>query len=84
MNATLKPPRSPRDLPQGDAVTDPSTAPIATFTAWIPAVKSAILIGEGAQVKFDVGEDSIEEITKLALNGRSRELIVSVFEVRSR
>ena len=73
-------PRTPPKLLQGAEVTDSSTTHIATFSAIIPPIKSAILIGEGAQVKFDVDESGIPELAKLATSGRGRELVVSVFE----
>ena len=55
-------------------------APIATFAGWIPQIKSGILIGAGAQVKFDAGEDAIPELLKLIEYGRDRELVICVFE----
>lgn len=54
--------------------------PIATFSAWIPTIQSAILIGQGAQIKLQAGEDAIPEVLKLAQNGRDRELFICVFE----
>lgn len=58
--------------------------PIATFSGWIPQIKSGILIGNGAQVKFDTAEDAIPDLIKLIEHGRDRELLISVFAAKGR
>jgi hypothetical protein len=55
--------------------------PIATFEAYIPTIKSAILFGhDGAQVKLEIPGTDLEEALKLARDGQNKILQVVVFE----
>lgn len=54
---------------------------IATFEAWIPPIKSAILAGgDGGQVKFEIAASDLGAVTALIENGQHKVLHVSVFE----
>lgn len=54
---------------------------IATFEAYIPVIKSAILIGhDGAQVKLEIPGTHLDAALSLAAKGQNKVLQVSVFE----
>lgn len=66
---------------QGDPVAGKKPAPIATLKGWIPATKSGVIVGgDGAQIKFDVGDDAHPEIANLIQKGLNRELLIVIFE----
>lgn len=54
---------------------------IATFEAYIPNIKSAILIGpDGAQLKLEIPGTSLQAALDLAREGQAKILYVSIFE----
>lgn len=54
---------------------------IATFEAYIPVIKSAILFGsDGAQLKLEIPGTDLAAALELAKRGQNRVLQVSIFE----
>jgi hypothetical protein len=54
---------------------------IATFEAYIPTIKSAILIGsDGAQLKLEIPGTELQAALDIAARGQAKVLHVSIFE----
>lgn len=61
-----------------------SPTPLATFEAWIPTIKSAILFGsDGAQIKLEIASTDIKAALTLAEHGQNRVLQVVIFDADS-
>lgn len=57
---------------------------IASFEAYIPTIKSAILFGsDGAQLKLEIPGSDLDEALKLAKHGQNKILRVVIFEASS-
>lgn len=54
---------------------------IATFEAYIPTIKSALLFGsDGCQVKLEISGTDMEAALALARDGQNKILRISVFD----
>jgi hypothetical protein len=72
---------------QGDTLITRAKKPlekhIASFEAWIPTIKSAILIGQdGAQLKLELAETDVDAALALAKDGRNKVLHVTIHQAK--
>lgn len=51
---------------------------LGKFSASLPDIKSAINLGSGCSIKFEVPESEYQELTNIYGHGRTKELIVVV------